>query len=89
MVGIRTSAHPRLHGGGQPTVVSHGKSKPCYLHAAGIHRLPDSLVNTTIPPTFCFPYLILVPDLFFLTFSTARSPLRAMAIAPHDPRISH
>jgi len=44
MVVGHTSSHPRLHGGGQPTLVSRGYGKPRPWHAAGLltslHRAP-------------------------------------------------
>jgi len=39
MVVRRTPAHSRLHGGGQPTVVSRGQGKPSHCHTAGLPHL--------------------------------------------------
>jgi len=48
MVGSRTPSRTHLHGGGRPAVVSHGQEKTRAWHAAGIPRLPDLLVHSTI-----------------------------------------
>jgi len=48
MMVCRTSAHPRLHGGGQPAVVSRGQGKPRSCHAEWLLHLAKARPRATI-----------------------------------------
>jgi len=61
-VGSRTSAHPRLHGGGHPAVVRRGRGKPRPWHTAKMPRPPVRMINTDILTSF---YLALVLKVTF------------------------
>jgi len=71
VVGRRSSAHPRLHGSGQPAVVSHGQGGPRLWHTAEVPHLPRHhtylvVVNLSVPRTDTSGWL------FFSRFSQGR-----------------